>query len=96
MLLRKPLTQVSMTYLRTNFRKGNTWANRRLIYQSKAAFVVTSGYTDPDHRKRGRLEDFSDDIPLFHVPNTLWDKGILSHLYNGGIERDCFCLVQDE
>ena len=38
MLLRKPLTQVSMTYLRTNFRKGNTWANRRLIYQSKAAF----------------------------------------------------------
>ena len=37
MLLRKPLTQVSMTYLSTNFRKGNTWANRRLNYQSNAA-----------------------------------------------------------
>ena len=32
MLLRKPLTQVSMTYLRTSFRKGSTWANRRLNY----------------------------------------------------------------
>ena len=64
--------------LATNFRKGNTWANRRLNYQSNAACRNQRLYC-PDHRKRDRSEGFSDVIPLFHVPNTLRDKGFLSH-----------------
>ena len=45
-----------------------------VLITNRKPLVVTSGYFVPDYRKRGRSEDFSDDIPLFHVPNTLRDK----------------------
>ena len=45
-----------------------------ILITNRKPFVVTSDYIGPDRRKRGRSEDFSGDVPLFHVPNTLRDK----------------------
>ena len=45
-----------------------------VLITNRKPFVVIGGYIGPDHRKRGSSEDFSDDVPLFDVPNTLRDE----------------------